>query len=985
MTRQTILSMLALWLVLMSMKLQAGNSKGIFRLKEGDWFEIQVKSSIKLSYESSFHLFKKPDKLEPSNESVELLLCYRLNKQLINGNQVYNVTIKRIQAKTFWPFTGVWLSYDSYYPPYQENLNSAKKFIEFNLEVKPNGDITRFDSIAGFAPEFTLTEISPKRMNYNVTLYSKLPIIFFKLYSNFLMLSPLNQGYKTIKFIGDSSVTKIETKYLRETALYNIAKVLINDSIPVEINFSKDTGVPCAIGDHICLTRASFPIPANTIIKGKLKDQVNKEITISLEDDGEELYFTNKKFSTDNKGTFFCPIFLKSPLHLTFLVGDKSLKTFMEPGDTLDISAIGYEKKRIAEDGSFYEAPEEYFLAEANKLGYFSGNAAYNTMLSNEIDQWMPYMPAPENIKALISFRQKASKKVNELFIKYSEKASKTCIDYFKTKWDYYLAADKLYFFDVKQTVMRPNDNTLKLSDYPADFFLEVDTMPVLLHPNEWCQYYNEFIHYSQLFKQQRLGMSVGGLDNSFYGNYFFAQASLKGLPLYKTMAKAIDEELRKGFASATKMEPFYLDFINNCNDPILSEPLKKLHEIVLNLSPGKTFPPHSFMLKDSSFFDLSKYKGKTICLIITHYEKKRINDYKEEIGKFKPNEVEFIFVTLPNNYSDKTPPDSSILALPNVQILDAINQGLKNRLLVPKNKNKIFILDKWLRIVKNESDDPRTHISSNHMEKDLNIEQAIKKAINVTRYSKEEKTAIFKTAGWSLGSILFAFLIGWLYYRRRIRNIKKLEAVKRQIKELEIKAIRSQMNPHFIFNALNSIQSLINRDQYKEANIYLAKFAVLLRGVLNNSEKNMISLSEELQAVKLYCELEQLRFDFKLLIEVADDVKTNLIEIPGMIIQPLAENAIVHGISPKGENGLLTIKIDRQHGDLCVYVSDNGVGLPSENADTLRQKGFGLKLVEERIAILNYEGKSAKLSIDHKGLQPEETGTTVKFTIPID
>ena len=207
-------------------------------------------------------------------------------------------------------------------------------------------------------------------------------------------------------------------------------------------------------------------------------------------------------------------------------------------------------------------------------------------------------------------------------------------------------------------------------------------------------------------------------------------------------------------------------------------------------------------------------------------------------------------------------------------------------------------------------------------------------------------------------------------------------EAAKRRIKELEIKAVRSQMNPHFVFNALNSIQSLINGNQFKEANIYLSKFAVLLRGVLNNSEKPMVTLSDELQAVELYCQLEQLRFEFKFEIHIDPLVDADIIEIPGMIIQPLVENAIVHGLSPKGNEGKLTIRIEKQNGNLCVCVTDNGVGLDSLKVDELSQKGFGLKLVEERINILNLDGKEASLIVENRS---DATGTVATLIIPID
>jgi len=155
-----------------------------------------------------------------------------------------------------------------------------------------------------------------------------------------------------------------------------------------------------------------------------------------------------------------------------------------------------------------------------------------------------------------------------------------------------------------------------------------------------------------------------------------------------------------------------------------------------------------------------------------------------------------------------------------------------------------------------------------------------------------------------------------------------------------------------------------------------------LLRGVLNNSEKSRISLSDELQAVELYCQLEQLRFDFNFDITIDENINGDLIEIPGMIIQPLAENAVVHGISAKGNQGKLSIQVSRQNQNVCIKVTDNGIGLAPQVIDTLSQKGFGLKLVEERINILNLDGKEARLTL--RNLE-NNAGTLATLIIPID
>jgi len=655
----------------------------------------------------------------------------------------------------------------------------------------------------------------------------------------------------------------------------------------------------------------------------------------------------------------------------------------MEPGDNLNISAIGNQIFEVGNNQYIGTKPNKYFSPDLQKMDYFSGNAAYNTILSNELDQYRSNFSHEKDVESLVAEEKKTSLAVKLLIDSYQGKASSKCIEYFRSDFNYFLAVAKLTFDELQTTLILksyPTQNGVKLPkiDYPTDFFLEVDTMPILMNPFEWNTSYQNFIKKAQQFKQNRLSWASGKRNlETFLENYYFSQVSLRGYPLYSQIAKSMDLEFRKGQVEIDVVIPYYQDFINNCADPAMTEPLKKVFETAEQLKIGNQFPIETFLLQDSSVFNLDKLKGKPICLILLEGPKGHIKYYKETIEKFRSDEIEFIFAKSPLQYAEEGVLDSTILEKPNVTYINLPDLSLRSRLLF--DQTKIFMLDKWYRIVENNAEDPATHSYKGSISE---FEKSLRKTIETKRYSKAQKTAMIKTAGWSFGSILFTVLIGLWIYRIRIRRVKAQEAAKRRIKELEIKAIRSQMNPHFIFNALNSIQSLINGSQFKEANIYLSKFAVLLRGVLNNSEKSRISLSDELQAVELYCQLEQLRFEFKFEISIDPEVDCDLIEIPGMIIQPLAENAVVHGLSGKGDQGKLNVQVKRQNGNLCVCVSDNGVGLQTQKIDELSQKGFGLKLVEERINILNLDGKEARLTVENRN---NANGTVATLIIPID
>jgi LytS/YehU family sensor histidine kinase len=188
------------------------------------------------------------------------------------------------------------------------------------------------------------------------------------------------------------------------------------------------------------------------------------------------------------------------------------------------------------------------------------------------------------------------------------------------------------------------------------------------------------------------------------------------------------------------------------------------------------------------------------------------------------------------------------------------------------------------------------------------------------------------------------------------------VELSKKASLQLEIKAIHAQFNPHFVFNALNSIQGLINKEDIAGANKYLSVFGQLMRNSLANSDKNLISLSEEIDILETYLKLEQLRFGFTYKVEVSKDINVYETEIPSLLLQPLIENAIKHGISGLRENGIIDLSFKRDSNDMLVTLTDNGKGFLLQE----KSGGYGLKLTVERIKLMNrvLKGQSIQFEI---------------------
>lgn len=207
----------------------------------------------------------------------------------------------------------------------------------------------------------------------------------------------------------------------------------------------------------------------------------------------------------------------------------------------------------------------------------------------------------------------------------------------------------------------------------------------------------------------------------------------------------------------------------------------------------------------------------------------------------------------------------------------------------------------------------------------------------------------VFKIAvGILLASLCGLFLFMVLLVKQK--RLTSKEVANRAKIQLELKAIHAQLNPHFVFNALSSIQGLINKRDIEGANRYLVEFSKLMRESLRTGNNDEIPLEKEIEVLKTYINLEQLRFGFQYQIEVDEHINTSEINIPSLLLQPLIENAIKHGIGMNRINGKIDIDFKRKDDNLSIVIRDNGKGFVLEDATA----GYGIKLTRERIQLLN-------------------------------
>ncbi len=268
-------------------------------------------------------------------------------------------------------------------------------------------------------------------------------------------------------------------------------------------------------------------------------------------------------------------------------------------------------------------------------------------------------------------------------------------------------------------------------------------------------------------------------------------------------------------------------------------------------------------------------------------------------------------------------------------------------------------------------------------------------KELNAARLQRESLLKNILIAGVLATLLLGVFVFRNIILKRKTEKNKRVIAenelqlqklayekskaeLQKQASELEMQALRAQMNPHFIFNSLNSINRFILQNNKEQAAEYLTKFSKLVRMILQNSQAALITLESELESLELYLDLEALRFNnhFTYTVKLSSDIDAEIMKVPPLIIQPYVENAIWHGLMHKEEKGHLDIAINMSYNFLLIKITDDGIGRKQAAAQNskyaTKHKSVGLKITAERIAKI-------------QGLTVNESPVTIKDLIYAD
>jgi len=311
------------------------------------------------------------------------------------------------------------------------------------------------------------------------------------------------------------------------------------------------------------------------------------------------------------------------------------------------------------------------------------------------------------------------------------------------------------------------------------------------------------------------------------------------------------------------------------------------------------------------------------------------------------------------------------------------------------KDFEKAFYNYKQSDILKDSvlNGEKKQEITNLEMQYNFDIKQAQMKAADAKRQAlvsvELNRQKVVKNASLGLAVLLVLLaMTGVVLYKRRNDTLEKRKEAEfnAQVASTEMKALRAQMNPHFIFNSLNSINDFIDKHDTASAILYTTRFAKLMRMILENSEQKEILLSEDLRALELYMQLESMRTEhkFNYQIKVDEDIDPENTLIPPLILQPFVENSIWHGISKKQGSGKILISIKKEGSMINCIVEDNGIGMKESTVsktenDNQSKKSLGMKITKARIDIMNKIKKSnAKITESYL-----EEGTKIEIKLP--
>ena len=663
-----------------------------------------------------------------------------------------------------------------------------------------------------------------------------------------------------------------------------------------------------------------------------------------------------------------------------------------------DYAAIGFAYQAISE----HVNATKYFqiaLAHYEQLNNFSGKG---DMFLSIAESYHYFLSLTEELdflkKAILNYEHSTNKKgwakahwnLGRYFMN---------LKYYQKALEYFQGAFNLY---------APIDQKKEVAGVLGDMGYAYSFIP---DPARQLEYTNKALKINE-----QLGNQKGIADNFWVlGNYYRVSLNIPLAVNYYQRANRIYEETgdRKGIAEILYS---FASVYTEAPDSILK---------TLGVNPAEKYDLATINLKKSLqiFTDTRQlFRQMSTLLFISELNEKAGNYnnaylyYKQFIELreifIDAEKQKRIMMTEMDYYRQKNE-DSLTLQqqLINEKLQKQLLLATQQQQLLDLNQSQLALTNKekdlqHLAFLKTQSDLENERLIKQQKEKENQLQSTLVKTLTqdkaITKFNQQRQW-IYIIGGFvvlGLGALYFL-------YRSRLRSVRleaqlikeKAEQEKKEtefqhkLADISMSALRSQMNPHFIFNCLNSIKLYTTQNDTAAASEYLTKFSKLIRLVLDNSRNERITLSSELAALELYIEMEAMRFKEKLSysLRVEKNVETGYIEIPPLLLQPYVENAIWHGLMPKEEGGHISITVTMQDESLLeINITDNGIGRIAatalSNKIAGKHRSYGMKATTERIALINQIYKTgASVSVhDLVNDENEVLGTSVTLQIPV-
>jgi len=863
-----------------------------------DWFVVKV--IIKRTYDIATEAEggKLPE-TSITEENTTLWLKLMMGDRLPNGHYSVSMDVIRYKMLRNDGVSANWYGVDSYYPDFEHrqqltSIMEVSKFDSYNPNLKQDKRTTQ--------------------IRYDLEVSSKGEVLAIEPRGNYYI--PLSQISAIKKF--DSSLTITGQMFATDqvkAALQTLFQLPDKKFPPVIVSDATE----------IWPIAASSPISDNVCIQGVIHQA-----------DTNKLRIDGKTVQLDKDGRFTFAKLLEGDRELSVVLDKEEVVIFLSAGDTLRLEGVA---------------------GKLNETLRFSGNAARQAAFAHQVQPFLSSRKSllKQNPSEMMADQKERKQSLMNLIEQYKKEIPDKEVEYYRRRLLLKGVGDKLVFLKYKFYQLTEKGDK-PFQGFPKDFFVSIDTLPVQAYIHQSDELSANYVENYMEYEMAKIGVSY--YQTSFDQKYNFLLMTMKGYGLYNRLSDILyNHIIDHSQAENERIKTYVADFLSNCGDTVLSGNIKRAWDWNERWKVGSPNPIQQFTLTDGSVFSLTPYKGKVTCLVLSdNFDTKEQEAYSRFMRRKENQDIQFIiaYTNWPVDSQQQVMERKRYFeGLPNVKLValtELTEEGKKEEMPLPFQT--WCFLDKWQRVTADHVPAVFSRLEPDGNMEPFKMKVYLDEARAANRFSEKDKAEAMKAFGWGGGSVLLTCIVGGIIYRSNMRGLRRKAEAKRQLKELEIRAIRAQMNPHFIFNALNSIQSLITDSRLEEANLYLVEFSALLRGVLHNADKNTIPLSDELEMVERYCKLEQLRFNFFYMIDIAPDIETSIIEIPTMVVQPLVENAVFHGLMPLTDGGgELRINVRLHANELMISVLDNGVGFMEAASRQVKGNGKGLKLVEERLS----------------------------------